>query len=155
MFIDVENRPQLATPVVRKTYKKKSTKQVVSEFKLVHKDTYNYDHVEYLGSNEKVKIFCYKHGFFFQYPYHHRSGKGCKLCGNEKQRSDFEEVKKQFNKVHFNRYNYDKSLYVNNYTKIQVLCSNHGAFFVRPSKHLEGVGCPECRVRQSVRKYIC
>lgn len=155
MFIEIFNRPQILPVIEKKTYKKKSTAKIVLDFKKVHKDTYIYDEVEYLGSNEKVKIRCRKHGVFLQLPFHHKNGKGCKQCGNEKQRSDFEEVKKQFNKKHLNRYNYDNSKYINNYTKIEVVCLNHGSFLVRPSKHLEGFGCPDCRRRQKVRINHC
>ena len=56
--------------IEKKTYKKKSTAKIVLDFKKVHKDTYIYDEVEYLGSNEKVKIRCRKHGVGYFYNFH-------------------------------------------------------------------------------------
>lgn len=133
----------------KKQYKKKSTADLIKEFKQVHQELYIYDELEYLGANEKVKIVCRKHGAFYQYTFHHRAGKGCKKCGDDKQKNNFDEVKINFSKVHRNRYDYSKAEYINNYTKLEVQCKVHGSFMVRPTKHLEGVGCPYCRQANS------
>lgn len=41
-------------------------------------------------------------------------------------------------KVHGDKYNYSKVEYVNNHTKICVICNIHGEFWQIPYKHLEG-----------------
>lgn len=46
--------------------------------------------------------------------------------------------------VHSNTYDYSKVEYVNNRTKICIICPKHGEFWQTPDKHLRGQGCPFC-----------
>ena len=46
--------------------------------------------------------------------------------------------------VHSNKYNYDKSVFINNRTKILIHCKEHGDFLQFPSNHLKGSGCSKC-----------
>lgn len=41
---------------------------------------------------------------------------------------------------------YDYSLvdYVNNKTKVEIICKEHGSFWIRPNNHLSDQGCPKC-----------
>lgn len=55
-----------------------------------------------------------------------------------------EEAINDFKKVHGSKYNYSKVDYVNNYTKICIICPEHGEFYQIPSAHLSGQGCPKC-----------
>jgi hypothetical protein len=48
------------------------------------------------------------------------------------------------NQIHANRYNYEKTVYVNNNTKVQIDCPDHGPFFQVPASHLIGAGCKIC-----------
>lgn len=47
------------------------------------------------------------------------------------------------NKIH-NIYDYSLVNYINNYTKIKIICKTHGEFEQNPQKHLNGSGCPKC-----------
>lgn len=47
-------------------------------------------------------------------------------------------------KKHGNKYSYDKVIYINSITKVEVVCKLHGSFFVRPDAHVRKVGCPIC-----------
>lgn len=58
----------------------KTTKQFIAEAKKIHGDKYDYSKVEYLNSHTKICIICKKHGEFWQMPYEHLNGKGCKIC---------------------------------------------------------------------------
>ena len=49
--------------------------------------------------------------------------------------------------IHGNKYDYSKVEYVNYKTKVCIICPEHGAFWQRPSHHLEGNGCPVCAYR--------
>lgn len=51
---------------------------------------------------------------------------------------------KKANSVHKNRYDYSKSIYVNNITKVVIICSKHGEFEQTPHHHKRGGGCPKC-----------
>ena len=46
--------------------------------------------------------------------------------------------------VHGDKYNYDKVEYVNNDTKVTIVCLKHGEFHMTPHNHKAGQGCPEC-----------
>ena len=58
--------------------------------------------------------------------------------------SNKEEFVEKARKVHGDRYDYSKVDYVNNHTKVCIICREHGEFWQRPSKHLSGQGCPKC-----------
>ena len=45
---------------------------------------------------------------------------------------------------HSNKFDYSKVEYVNNHTKICIICPEHGEFWQTPKRHLNGDGCPKC-----------
>lgn len=47
-------------------------------------------------------------------------------------------------KVHGNKYDYSKVEYINNRTKICIICPKHGEFWQTPNVHLDGSGCRKC-----------
>lgn len=57
-------------------------------------------------------------------------------------------TQKQFlekaNTVHKNKYDYSLVNYVNNSTKITIICPIHGSFLQKPSGHLQSQGCQKC-----------
>ena len=46
--------------------------------------------------------------------------------------------------VHGDKYDYSKVMYINTYTKIEIICKTHGSFFQLPQSHLSGSGCLKC-----------
>ena len=54
--------------------------------------------------------------------------------------------------VHGDKYDYSKVNYVNNSTKVTIICPVHGEFEQRPSTHLSGHGCPSCSGRKKLTK---
>lgn len=57
-----------------------------------------------------------------------------------------EQFIKEASYVHNNFYDYSKSIYKNNHTKIIITCPIHGDFIITPNKHLYAQrGCPICR----------
>lgn len=46
----------------------------------VHKGKYNYDNVEYVNYDTKIKVICPNHGEFWQSPDAHLHGAGCPMC---------------------------------------------------------------------------
>ena len=52
------------------------------------------------------------------------------------------------NIIHNNKYDYSNINYINNHTKIKIICKAHGEFYKDPSHHLRGQGCPECSHRK-------
>lgn len=59
-------------------------------------------------------------------------------------RKTIEEFIEKAKEVHGDRYNYSKVYYINNNTKVEILCSSHGSFLQKPNNHLNGQNCPEC-----------
>ena len=56
-----------------------------------------------------------------------------------------EEFILESKKIHGDLYDYSEVNYINNLTKVRIVCSNHGPFEVRPNDHLsKKVGCGKC-----------
>lgn len=53
---------------------------VITKFKEIHDEDYDYSLVEYVNDKVKVKIICPKHGVFEQHPMKHKTGQGCPKC---------------------------------------------------------------------------
>lgn len=55
--------------------------------------------------------------------------------------------------VHGDKYDYSKVVYVNNLTKVCIVCHQHGEFLIPPSSLLNGRGCSLCgRIRTNESK---
>jgi very-short-patch-repair endonuclease len=124
--------------------------KVLKRFKKVHGNKYDYSKVKYLNNTTKVEIICPEHGSFWQRPYAHWNGSGCKNCNNEKLKK--KNYIANFQKVHCNKYNYSKVNYINSNTPIELICPKHGSFFIIPYNHISGSGCPQCAQENSESK---
>ena len=47
--------------------------------------------------------------------------------------------------IHGDKYDYSKVVYKDAHTKVKIICPKHGEFEQKPSNHLSGTGCPQCR----------
>jgi len=45
---------------------------------------------------------------------------------------------------HLGKYDYSSVKYSNSIEKVEVICLDHGSFWVRPDAHIRKVGCPKC-----------
>ena len=126
--------------------KRSSKEDFIKKSREKHGDKYDYTNVEYKDSQTKVCIICPnpEHGKFWQVPADHIRGSGCPKCANYKQKLSKEEFIKKANEKHGGKYNYDKVEYVNNATKVCIICPEHGEFWQTPSAHINGQGCPKC-----------
>lgn len=122
---------------------RKTTEQFIAEAKAVHGNRYDYSHVKYVAGNKPVEIICPKHGTFFQSPDAHLRGQNCPKC-SDRQRLGKDTFIERARKVHGNAYDYSKVEYVNNKTKVKIICPVHGEFLQDPHNHLKGKGCPKC-----------
>jgi len=123
----------------------KATKeQFIEKANKSHNNRYDYSEVIYVESFTKVKINCKIHGAFYQIPTNHITRKrGCPKCkgGVVLTQEEFLEKAKQ---IHKNRYNYDKVIYKNSISKVEIICSLHGSFKQTPNHHLGGGNCSKC-----------
>jgi len=53
-------------------------------------------------------------------------------------------------KVHGNKYDYSKVVYVNAHIKIIIICPIHGEFLQRPQSHLDGAICLQCKINSQI-----
>ena len=64
-----------------------------------------------------------------------------------------EEFIEKANKEHgVGTYDYSKSEYINNRTKIEIICLKHGSFWQTPSNHLNGQDCPFCAIEKHAKQ---
>ena len=122
----------------------KTTEQFIKEATEVHGNKYSYENVNYVNSHTLVNITCKIHGGFMQSPTNHLQGKGCPKCANKNVTSG--EFIEKARKVHGNKYDYSKVNYVNNSTKVCIICPEHGEFWQTPNSHLSGRGCLKCGI---------
>jgi len=120
-----------------------TTKEFIEKARKIHGDKYDYSMVEYHKATEKVCIICPEHGEFLMTPNAHLNGQGCKYCTGLHFNKDI-FIKKSL-EIYGDKYDYSKVEYVNNKTKVCIICPEHGEFWQTPVQHLRGHGCPKCR----------
>ena len=124
-------------------WKRKTKFDFIEQAQKLHGDRYDYSKVEYVNNRERVNIICPIHGEFWQKPYVHNMGSGCPKCGKSQKMSSEEFIAKA-REIHKDRFDYSKTVYVNNKTKVCIICKNHGVFWQLPNNHLAGKGCEKC-----------
>lgn len=138
-------------PVCRYVKSAKSNSDDINSFlkkaRRVHGNKYDYSLVEYVKSQVKVKIICPVHGVFEQRPQDHLRFE-CNKCAYEKEKKRKKDTTEQFIeksiKVHGDKYDYSLVEYINNKSKVNIICPIHGNFKQIPSDHKRGAGCPAC-----------
>jgi len=123
--------------------KNKEYDEIITNFKKIHGDKYDYSLVNYVTQKEPIKIICPEHGVFEQTYNTHKKGHGCPKCvGRYKTNNEFII---EANKIHSNKYDYSLVNYVNSIKNINIICDLHGEFKQKPANHLQGSGCPKCK----------
>jgi predicted nucleic-acid-binding Zn-ribbon protein len=110
---------------------------------------YNYSNMKYVKFQLHVEIICPEHGSFYQKPHEHlRSKHGCPKCGdsqiNKTRTLNTEEFIKRSHNAHNNKYDYSLVKYIDNKTKVKIICPIHGEFEQEPNNHMRGMGCNKC-----------
>jgi len=115
---------------------------------LLHNGKYEYLDTNYINAHTKIRIKCPIHGEFWQTPTNHLNGNGCPKCKAEeiskKLSSSLDTFINKAKLVHGDKYDYSKVEYVNNHTKVCIVCPIHGEFWQTPMCHLSGKGCKFC-----------
>lgn len=133
----------------------------VANAALKHGNKYDYSLVNYKNNKTHIQIICPIHGEFSQRADCHLKGQGCKKCATiltaqKKKLTKKEFIKKSVEK-HGNKYDYSNVEYINNSTKIKIICFKHGLFLQTPQNHLNGNGCPKCmaeKFRLKINNFI-
>jgi hypothetical protein len=127
----------------------KTTDEFILQSTQLHNNKYDYSKVKYINAIKKVIIICKEHGEFLQSPNGHLSNGGCKKCAliiiSNKHRSNIHEFIDRAIQVHGDNYDYSKSKYINNHSKVIIICKEHGEFLQQPIVHINHrCGCPTC-----------
>jgi len=146
--------------------KTKSTLDFIRQSKELYPNQYKYDQTKYLKSHEDITLSCAiaDHPDFITKPSNHLSGQGgCIICSQGKILQNHKEAFISNSKTLYpHRLDYSKVVYINNSTKVSLVCKEHNCEFnIKPNHHIDSnrFGCPECGVLnlgrwniQSVRK---
>ena len=121
----------------------------IKEANVIHENKYDYSNINYINRKEKINIICKEHGNFTQLiDAHIKQKQGCPICGKIKQSIKRTKTLEKFiedsNQLHENKYDYSKSKYINDNSKIIIICKEHGEFEQEVSNHLQGKGCNKC-----------
>ena len=115
------------------TTRRKTKEEFIENARKVHGNKYDYSKVSYINNRTKVCIICPIHGEFWQTPYHHLNGNGCKKCANDtlwkskRKKIDFSEFKERVINKYGNVYDFSKTDYIDTHTKIVI--GYNGKFF--------------------------
>jgi hypothetical protein len=120
----------------------KTNDDFIIEANMRHSNEYDYSKVIYKNGTIPVIIICTQHGKFNQRPDSHLNGAGCPECAKTKMGkkivTDIDSFVDVANEIHENKYDYSKSIYVNTYTKMKIICPEHGVFLQAPQYHIYG-----------------
>lgn len=140
--------------------KRLNTQDIINRSIQIHGDKYDYSKTNYTNWYDKICIICHEkdengveHGEFWQTADSHMHGHGCPKCAGLAPLNTKSFIEKA-SKIHNNKYNYSKVNYINYTTKVEVICPEHGSFFVTPSNHLRGRGCPICSQSHGEKEII-
>jgi hypothetical protein len=126
---------------------KVNTESFINKAKEKHGNKYDYSLVNYIDSKTKIKIICPTHGVFEILPNNHLK-QNCPYCYNDK-RGDIKKLNtisfiEKAKEKHNDKYDYSLVNYIDNKTKIRIICPVHGEFEQLPYNHLRGKGCGKC-----------
>lgn len=133
--------------------------EIINIFHIIHgTEKYYYSEVNYINNKTKIKIFCNScKEFFWQVPYSHQKGFGCKKCAikerNKAQSFTTDIIIKQFQEVHGDdKYDYSKVFYKSIHLKVKIFCNTCNKYFYQSSaNHKSGKGCPHCALKKRVK----
>jgi very-short-patch-repair endonuclease len=124
-----------------------TNEEFIDKLKMIFGNKINYDKIEYKSQNHKVTINCSKHGDSLKFPQSLLRGSGCNKCEIKNFKIDASLFTERANVVHNFKYDYSSLEYVNDRTKVKIICKKHGLFLQTPNTHLSGSGCPICSGR--------
>lgn len=116
--------------------------KTLKDFNKTHDKLYDYSKFVYSGWNTKGEIVCKIHGSFFMTPGNHKKGQGCPKCKGGV-RLTKEDVELQINSFD-DCYDYSKFIYLGSETKGEIICPQHGSFFMTMGNRRHGQLCPKC-----------
>lgn len=134
--------------------KKITTEEFIKRAVAKHGNKYDYSKSIYINNSTNLEIYCKVcDNTFYQTPanHNHKSKRGgCSYCSGKIKTT--ESLIKQAQKIHGDKYDYSKIVYVGVHDKIIVGCKEHGWFKVTPSNftHKKNPrGCLLCGIKKT------
>lgn len=149
--------------------KRLSTSEFISKATKLHNGKYDYSRTVYKNSSAKVVIMCPEHGLFEQSASSHLSGCGCPECAkiwSDSHRKNHQSSSRKSRgmttdewiarakSVHGDKYDYSQTVYVNQRTKVKIICPKHGMFEQKADSHIRGCGCRLCGLETENHKGV-
>lgn len=137
----------------------KFVKKITKKATELNRD-YDFSFIKYTGCNNKVKVWCNKHQEFFEIVAQYLvDGNGCKKCGAEAQYLTVVGTLEKFLEKALlahepGHYSYEKVIYKNMKTKVEIVCNYHQiSFWIKPLSHVytSKSGCRIC-ANESISK---
>lgn len=114
---------------------------------------FDYSKTDFSKVKNKTIVICKKHGEFqTNFDQHYNKKTTCKFCTNKV--IDNKTFIEKANKIHNHKYDYTKTNYVNSHSKVIIICKEHGEFTQTPNSHLNGRGCPKCKIKSKLENKI-
>lgn len=129
--------------------KEKTIKSVmIKKWEQTHGKYYSYSLVpDNFQLTDQIIIICPKHGEVSITAQQHEH-LGCDVCKTENiskiTNNELSKFILEANQEHDFKYRYDKAVYIDENTPIEISCPKHGIFKQSPAVHLSGKGCSIC-----------
>ena len=109
---------------------------------LKHGNKYDYSETNYIGSKNKIKVYCNDcKEYFYIRADNHLLGVGCQICSGNKKLTKEEFIERST--IIHNKYDYSLVEYINMKTKVKIMCPIHGIVEQTPENNLK-YGCYKC-----------
>lgn len=134
--------------VQKEKRRKSNVEQWIKRFTKNHGDKFDYSKLpDYISYREKYHIICKQCGEeLYIFPHGHEKSIGCPKCEYNGTTLTNEQFIEKAKKVHGDKYDYSYSKYKSSHDIIIIDCLQHGEFQQRANDHLNGHGCPKCRI---------
>lgn len=125
----------------------------IAKSQKVHGNFYDYSQTVYKNCQTLCNIVCPIHGEFKIRPNNHFHGLGCVECNKDSKRKEYEDkfLKSVCSDHRYSHLDFSRSKYVNNRTKVEILCKLHNEWFTAtPNRLLDSSGVCGCKICASV-----
>ena len=140
----------------------------IEKCKKIHNNKFDYSNTIYNGTSKYITFECNdinpntgeKYGKITQLASHHKKGYLPSIIsyvniGIDKRKTTEKFINDAI-KIHGNKYNYNKVIYIKDGIDVCITCSKHGDFWQKPNKHLNLQGCPKCKTSKlQTKNRIC
>ena len=126
-----------------------NTKGFIELIEQFWKGDFRFERTEYNTQYQPTFLECEKHGYIKITPkYIFRYNHPCRQCSIELIRKQhLENLLKKAIKIHGNKYDYNRVVFINQSSPVEIICPKHGSFFQTLNAHVSAkAGCKQCAI---------